>query len=41
MAAVTYQALPEPLRTQLPSPEALTHAIAVDETPPEDDDQQP
>jgi len=33
MAAVTYQALPEPLRTQLPSPEALTHAITVDEDP--------
>lgn len=27
MAAVTYQALPEPLRSQLPSPENLTHAI--------------
>jgi predicted nuclease of restriction endonuclease-like (RecB) superfamily len=41
MAAVTYQALPEPLRTQLPSPEALTHAIAADDTAPEDDAQEP
>ena len=32
MAAVTYQALPEGLRTQLPSPEALTHAITVETT---------
>lgn len=40
MAAVTYQALPEPLRTQLPSPEALTHAIAGDEPPAEDNDHQ-
>lgn len=35
MAAVTYQALPEPLRMQLPSPEALTHAIAGEEANPE------
>lgn len=40
MAAVTYQALPEPLRTQLPSPETLTHAITADEDP-EDPEQEP
>ena len=40
MAAVTYQALPDSLRTQLPSPEALTHAIAGDhgQQPEEDRD---
>ncbi len=30
MAAVTYQALPDTLRTQLPSPDVLSHAITAD-----------
>ncbi len=29
MAAVTYQALPAPLRGQLPSPEAITTAVSA------------
>ena len=31
LAAVTYQALPDALKAQLPSPETLTHAIHTDE----------
>lgn len=36
MAAVTYQALPETLRAQLPSPETLTHAISPTTADPAD-----
>ncbi len=33
MAAVTYQALPDPLRDQLPTPEALSQVIRTDPEP--------